>query len=180
MSTSPELPPALAALHEELGIPADYATDPYRPRYVEAEEVAEAGPNLLGRMQRLTPIALAAWHRMSRAAADEGITMLLVSGFRAIDYQADLIRNKLAAGQSLAEILEVVAAPGFSEHHTGRALDIASPGSRPLTEEFEDSDAFRWLEQRAGEFGFFMTYPRNNAFGFVFEPWHWCYQEVEV
>ena len=66
------------------------------------------------------------------------------------------------------------AAPGYSEHHTGCAVDIATPGSRPLTEEFEDSQAFRWLTDNAGKFGFSMSYPRNNPAGFIYEPWHWA------
>jgi D-alanyl-D-alanine carboxypeptidase len=125
-------------------------------------------------MQRLTPRTAREWTAMQSAAADEGVTLLIVSGFRSIDYQARLIRKKLNAGQSVSEILTVNAAPGHSEHHTGRAIDIATPGSRPLTEEFEDSAAFRWLEKNAAKYGFSMSYPRNNRAGFVYEPWHWA------
>jgi D-alanyl-D-alanine carboxypeptidase len=71
----------------------------------------------------------------------------------------------------------VNAAPGHSEHHTGRAVDIATPGSRPLTEEFEQTDAFRWLSSRAVEFGFSLTYPRDNPWGIAYEPWHWSLKD---
>ena len=161
-------------LHEQLGIPAGYGRERKLPCYAEASELVEVGPNLLGRMQRLTPDAAARWQQMVEAASRDGIRLLIVSGFRSLDYQATLIRNKLDAGQCLEEILAVNAAPGFSQHHTGTAVDIATPGSRPLTEEFEDSDAFAWLTERAGEFGFSMTYPRDNPYGFVYEPWHWA------
>jgi D-alanyl-D-alanine carboxypeptidase len=97
-----------------------------------------------------------------------------VSGFRSFDYQAELIRKKLASAQLIDDILKVNAAPGYSQHHTGEAVDIATPGSRPLTEEFEDSAAFGWLTEHGGEFGFSMTYPRGNPWGFVYEPWHWA------
>ena len=99
---------------------------------------------------------------------------MIVSGYRSIDYQARLIRKKINAGQSVSEILAVNAAPGHSEHHTGRAIDIATPGSRPLTEEFEGTEAFRWLTKYAAEYGFSMTYPRDNPGGFIYEPWHWA------
>jgi D-alanyl-D-alanine carboxypeptidase len=99
---------------------------------------------------------------------------MIVSGYRDFEYQASLIRKKLNAGQALGDILAVNAAPGFSEHHTGRAIDIASPGSRPLTEEFEASEAFAWLEQNAAIYGFSMSYPRDNPQGFIYEPWHWA------
>ncbi len=165
----------LRELHQELGIPPDHAETSGQPTFAEADELVEVGPNLVGRMQRLTPKAAAQWQAMARAAAEDGVQLLIVSGFRSFEYQAALIRNKLEAGQDIAHILTVNAAPGFSEHHTGRAVDIASPGSRPLTEEFEDSEAFAWLERRAGEFGFTMTYPPGNSHGIMYEPWHWCY-----
>ncbi len=167
--------PSIESLFEELGIAPDYGHNPFiRPRYAEAELVLEAGPNLLGRMQRLSPEALGAWDEMRVAAAGDNVMLLLVSGFRSIIYQADIIRNKLNQGQSISEILQVSAAPGYSQHHTGRALDIASPGTRPLTEEFETSPAFAWLSKNAEKYGFSMTYPQGNPAGFVFEPWHWA------
>jgi len=166
----------LRELHEELGIPEDYGLDGARPAFAEAEELVDVGPNIVGRKQRLAPAAATAWAAMQAAAAADGVTLLLVSGFRSIDYQARLFRKKINAGQSLGEILAVNAAPGFSEHHTGRAIDIATPGSRPLTEEFENADAFAWLSEHAGQFGFALSYPRNNEAGFVFEPWHWAFR----
>ena len=164
----------LRELHTELGIPEDYGHDGTRPEYAEASELVEVGPNLVGRMQCLTPEAAANWHAMQAAAAEDGVILLLVSGYRSIDYQARLIRKKINAGQSVTEILSVNAAPGHSEHHTGRAVDIATPGSRPLTEEFEGSAAFAWLSGHAAEYGFSMSYPRDNMAGFIYEPWHWA------
>jgi len=166
-------------LHRELGIPADYGQDHCLPYYAEATSLVEVGPNLVGRMQRLTSAAAARWQRMVETAGNDGIRLLMVSGFRSFEYQAQLIRNKLAAGQQIGEILLVNAAPGFSQHHTGGAVDIATPGSRPLTEEFEDSDAFAWLQDNAQGFGFSMTYPRGNPYGFIHEPWHWAAEPAE-
>ena len=163
----------LRDLHKELGIPADYGAGGGPPRFDEAEELIEVGQNLVGRMQRLAPEAARQWHTMVDAADQVGIQLLIVSGFRGIEYQAGLIRKKLEAGQLIEDILTVNTAPGHSEHHTGLAVDIATPGSRPLTEEFEDTNAFRWLQSRAIEFGFSMTYPRDNPWGILYEPWHW-------
>jgi len=164
----------LRELHTELGIPADYGLDGQKPVYDEAVELVDVGPNLVGRMQRLTPETAASWQEMLTAARVDGIALMIVSGFRDFEYQASLIRKKINAGQALNEILVVNAAPGFSEHHTGRAVDIASPGTRPLTEEFERSEAFAWLERNAADYGFSMTYPRDNPEGFIYEPWHWA------
>ncbi len=161
-------------LHQELGIPADYGSERNLPHYEETPDLIAVGPNLVGRMQQLAPKAAAKWQQMVEAAAGSGVRLLIVSGYRSYEYQAELILKKITAGQSIEEILKVSAAPGYSQHHSGMAVDIATPGSRPLTEEFETSDAFEWLTQHAAEYGFSMTYPRDNPYGFIFEPWHWA------
>ena len=147
------------------------------PMFEEAVELVEVGPNLVGRMQQLTSLAAERWSSMQASAMQDGIQLLLVSGFRSVDYQARLIRKKINAGQQIDEILSVNAAPGFSEHHTGQAIDIATPGSRPLTEEFEQTEAFAWLTKNAVNYGFSMTYPRDNPWGFIYEPWHWSLKD---
>ncbi|MGI9272763.1 MAG: M15 family metallopeptidase [Woeseiaceae bacterium] len=163
----------LRELHQELGIQADYGEATAQPIFDEAVDLVDVGPNLVGRMQRLTPAAAQQWAKMVKAAADDKILLLIVSGFRSYQYQADLIRSKIDAGQLISDILAVNTAPGFSQHHTGLAVDIATPGSRPLTEDFENTEAFHWLQTQAGRFGFSMTYPRDNPWGIIYEPWHW-------
>lgn len=163
----------------ELGIPADYGVDPPLPAYRDASRLEEVEPNILGRIERLAPATARDWRAMKAAAAADGVQLLLVSGFRSAEHQLALIRSKLERGMDIAAILRTNAAPGYSEHHTGKAVDIATPGSRPLTEEFENSDAFRWLERNAERFGFHMPYTRNNRYGIAYEPWHWSQIGVE-
>jgi D-alanyl-D-alanine carboxypeptidase len=163
----------------DLPIPPGYGRNPRRPRFKEAAALEEVEPNLVGTMQRLVPETAAAWREMKRSAAGAGVHLLLVSGFRSIRHQAEIIRRKLAAGQSIEAILAVNAAPGYSEHHTGRAVDIATPGTRPLTAEFDGSAAFQWLQANAATFGFRMPYGRDNRFGFEYEPWHWSQVETQ-
>lgn len=160
-------------LYTSLGIPPDYGTDPFIPRYEDAEELVEAGENFVAKPQFLTPATADAWQRMRRKAGEDDIDLLIVSGFRSIDHQVELIQNKLAAGHSIMSILKVNAAPGFSQHHSGMAIDITTPGIDPLSEEFEDTGAFHWLIENAYRFGFNMPYERGNRFGFIYEPWHW-------
>jgi D-alanyl-D-alanine carboxypeptidase len=169
---------ALLTLHAELGIPADYAAARGLASHVEAAEadLVEIGLNPDGRMVRLDRHAADAWSRMRAAAARDGLELIAVSGFRSIARQTEIIREKLAAGRAMPDILRTVAAPGFSEHHTGRALDIGCPGHVELDENFAETPAFRWLEQHAARFGFHLSYPRGNHNGIVYEPWHWCWQ----
>ncbi|WP_133499753.1 M15 family metallopeptidase [Cognatilysobacter terrigena] len=124
----------------------------------------------------LRPAAARAWRTMHDAALREGIVLEAISGYRSHDYQLGIFERKLARGQTVDEILTVNAAPGYSEHHAGRALDIASPGEPPAEESFELTPAFEWLTANAGAYGFVMSYPRDNPHGIVYEPWHWCHR----
>jgi D-alanyl-D-alanine carboxypeptidase len=145
--------------------------------FLEASELVSIGLDIQGREQKLTPAAAAAWTAMRSAAEKDEEILQLVSAFRSVDYQKQIIQRKLAAGQTWDQILRVSALPGCSEHHTGRTIDITTPNFEPLTEAFENSSAFQWLTGHASEFGFIMTYPRNNQFGIAYEPWHWTFSE---
>jgi D-alanyl-D-alanine carboxypeptidase len=112
---------------------------------------------------------------MREAARENQVTLEIVSAFRSADYQLGILRAKRERGLSIAEILRVSAAPGYSEHHSGRAVDLTTPGHAPLEEEFESSRAFAWLRKHAKRFGFALSYPRRNAHGIAYEPWHWCW-----
>jgi len=113
---------------------------------------------------------------MQKAASADNINIFICSAFRDYIYQANLIKKKLFNGIDINNITKILAAPGFSEHHTGCAIDIISPPMKELDDTFEKTDAFNWLTQNACLYNFSMTYPRNNPSGIMFEPWHWCFR----
>lgn len=172
-STTPSA--ELEEMFRSLGIPASYAGTCGLPLQQECTDLVDTELDVFGRQPRLDARAFAAWKAMKEAAARDGVVLQLVSAFRSITYQRDLILRKLARGDSITAILAVNAAPGYSEHHTGRALDIGTPGFTHLETEFERSAAFAWLTVHAGKFGFRMSFPRDNRHGVQYEPWHWCY-----
>lgn len=167
------------ALHGELGIPADYVEQCGLPLYPEPAQLVDTEADYYGRPQRLIPQAFQAWTAMKEAAAEAGVTLHLISAFRDVQYQCQLIRGKLEKGQAIEQILSVNAAPGFSEHHTGRAIDIGTNNCPALVEEFENTEAFQWLVEHAATFGFRLSYPRGNPHGIAFEPWHWCFEKSD-
>ncbi len=167
----------IQTLHRALGIAPDYRARSLLPLQRVPEKLVPTEPDCFGRPQQLTEAAFTAWTGMKNAAADAGVEIFLVSAWRSPQYQHDLIARKLARGHSIKRILAVNAAPGYSEHHTGRAIDIGAPGCEILTEEFETTSAFQWLSGHAGKFGFHMSYPRGDNRGIAYEPWHWCYRE---
>lgn len=166
---------SVTALLQELGIPTSAFAHRGLPFFYPPAElvVAAIGPD--DEEYLLIPEATKAWHRLSTAASKDGVDMHIVSAFRDLERQADIIRRKQRMGVTLERILVASAPPGYSEHHTGRAVDINAPGCRALEEDFEDTEAFRWLTRHAGSFGFSLSFPRANRYDYIFEPWHWCF-----
>ena len=170
----------VGATHAALGISENYIQQCLLPLCEEPPILVATELDYYERPQQLTPQALAAWQAMKQSAADQGVSLFLISAFRSLQYQQDLISRKLAKGISLEQILKVNAAPGFSEHHTGRAIDIGSDAATILQEAFEETTAFQWLMGNAGRFGFSLSYPRGNSHGIDYEPWHWCFSGARV
>lgn len=169
---------ALIAHTYSLGVPRNYSRAHRLRLQREPARLASIGFDIHGREQWLTPSAARAFAAMRDAAQHDGIELQVVSAFRSIEYQLGILERKLARGLSIDEILRVSAAPGYSEHHSGRALDLTTPGFAPLEEEFERSPAFAWLTRDAQRFGFALSYPRGNRHGISYEPWHWFWRKT--
>jgi D-alanyl-D-alanine carboxypeptidase len=170
----------LTPLLDALGISSDVLAGQRLPYCPVAQEVIIAEIEAQGRKHLLVPDAARAWQAMKLAAGEDGIVLEMVSGFRTIEDQTAIIREKLERNMPMKTILTLSAPPGYSEHHTGRAVDINTPGCEEREEPFEHTEAFRWLTQHAHRFGFSLSYPRGNALGFSYEPWHWCYQSANT
>ena len=175
------MPDSLAELHRQLGIPSEYGRVRGLNRQVEAElsELVAAGGSP-DRPIYLAQPAAQGWHDLRQTAFKTGLDLRLLSGFRSIARQMEILQGKLRSGQSLNAILRVNAAPGYSEHHIGRAVDIGCPGSPPFEESFSETPAFEWLMAHGPSFGFHLSYPRNNPHGLCYEPWHWLWRPEAV
>src|SRR5690606_37898327 len=172
----PTLP--VARLRERLGrlgLDDGYATRTGLALVPEPAWLALAGHDRYRRPLWLHADAARAWLQMQAGALRDGVVLEAISGYRSHDYQLGIFERKLARGQAVDEILQVNAAPGYSEHHGGRALDIGTPGEPPAEERFEATPAFAWLRDNAGAYGFTMSYPRGNPHGIAYEPWHWAH-----
>lgn len=148
------------------------------PLFEEACLLATAEIARNGRKFKLMPAAAVAWKKMKAAADRDGVEIYIVSAYRSVQHQAELISNKLEAGQPLEKVLQVIAPPGCSEHHTGKAVDVGTRGAQPLDPGFESTPAFAWLKAHAARFGFSLSFPPDNVYGYVYEPWHWCFAEA--
>ncbi|EMY33741.1 carboxypeptidase YodJ [Arthrobacter crystallopoietes BAB-32] len=118
--------------------------------------------------------AASAAEEMFAAAAADGVSMTVLSGFRSYDTQVSTYQHWVNVnGQAGAD--RVSARPGYSEHQTGLALDIGdASGSCNLAECFADTPAGSWAAENAHRFGFIIRYqPGQEAVtGYSPEPWH--------
>ena len=133
----------------------------------------------------LQTVACDAFLEMQKAAAADGVTVWMQSGYRSVSYQTKLYERKTQyyrdKGYDEATAKEKAAAivnpPGYSEHNCGLAADLNSPEHTGLDEGFENTAAFRWLCEHAAEYGFILRYPQGaeDATEITYEPWHWRY-----
>jgi hypothetical protein len=86
---------------------------------------------------------------MRAAAARDGVSIYIVSGFRTMEQQRYLYQLYLSGEGNLA------APPGYSNHQSGLALDLNT----------SDWGVYNWLARNASRFGFYRTVPS--------EDWHW-------
>ena len=137
----------------------------------------------------LQTVACDAFLSMQKAAAADGVTVWMQSGYRSVKYQTSLYERKtkyyLDKGYDNATAKEKAAAvvnpPGYSEHNCGLAADLNSPEHTGLDEGFEKTAAFRWLCEHAGDYGFILRYPKDaeDKTEIIYEPWHWRYVGAE-
>lgn len=126
-----------------------------------------------------------AFLEMQKAAAADGVSVWMQSGYRSVKYQTGLYERKTKyytdRGYDTATAKEMAAAvvnpPGYSEHNCGLAADLNSPEHTGLDEGFENTTAFRWLCEHAVEYGFILRYPKGaeDKTEITYEPWHWRY-----
>lgn len=124
-----------------------------------------------GKSYKLASIAHDAFIKMADAAKDDGVSLKIISAYRTNSFQANLYEKyKDRNGQTAADRFS--ARPGHSEHETGLAIDINDVSSA-----FENTEAFKWLQKHAHEYGFILRYPKNSEHitGYMYESWHYRY-----
>jgi len=109
--------------------------------------------------------------KMAEAAKKGGILLIADSGFRSVWFQKLIIQRRLEKGEKYEKLITFVAPPGYSQHHTGRAVDFVPSEAR-----FAHTDTFKWLKRNASKFGFYETYPEDSTGLVPWESWHWVYQ----
>ena len=114
---------------------------------------------------------------MMEDAARAGAPLQLGSAFRSVQYQADIVNRKKKSGQTDLQIYTMSAPAGYSEHHTGFAVDFS-----PINHGFATTPGFKWLLQNASRYGFKQTFNKNYVAKTKVseESWHWAWHGNEA
>ena len=102
-------------------------------------------------------------------AQEDGINLRVVSGYRSFDEQRGLKNAYSVQYGAGANVFS--ADQGYSEHQLGTTIDFTTAELGGLTG-FENTEAYAWLQKHAHNYGFVLSYPKDNAY-YIFEPWHW-------
>ena len=123
--------------------------------------------------------------KMLAAAAEDGVKIKIISGYRSDDYQQLLwekeISKEMGCGldynSAVAKVGRTLALPGCSEHSTGLAADLGTENSDDVQLDFYRTAAGKWLCGHAAKYGFILRYPRmkEHITGIDYEPWHYRY-----
>ena len=173
----------VAEIVRELRIPQSIITQKNSPLVLESKPdqlVNTIWRDSAGIIQ-LERQTAAEFSRMQQEAKRQGVQLTVLSGFRSISDQADIVRAKMNQGQKPDQIFSVSSVPGYSEHHSGKAIDVGSgrDSSTNMQVSFADTAEGKWLKANAGRFGFKLSYgdrdPNKNPGKYSFEPWHIVY-----
>lgn len=111
-------------------------------------------------------------------AADDGITLTIISGYRSFGTQAS-IKSGYSVVYGSGTANQFSADQGYSEHQLGTTVDFGTPGVGATTLEFQNTGAYQWLLDNAYKYGFVLSYPAGNAY-YIFEPWHWRFVSTDL
>ena len=127
-----------------------------------------------------------AYRDMCNAAAEDGVTIYAISGYRSYATQKRLYNNRVerakrenpdfTQAQAEAYAATHVARPGTSEHQSGLAIDFNS-----VETSFGNTEAGKWLKANAEDYGFILRYEKDkqNLTGVTWEPWHYRFVGVK-
>ena len=149
-----------------------YVSDTFTPiNLVPVEEYSK--PNMF-----LNEECKNAFIKMAREADVNGYKLRAISTYRTLEYQNNLYNNYVKKdGVENADTYS--AHPGYSEHHTGLAIDIDNESLS--YNNFENTREFTWMMENAHKYGFILRYPKDSTItGYIYEPWHYRYVGINV
>lgn len=114
-----------------------------------------------------------AFDKMAADANRDGIFFKVTHGYRTFEKQAELIK-KCIEKKGMKETMKIAAPVGFSEHHTGLAMDVSGMVKEDGTAVTENKDALKWIAENCYKYGFMIKNlkGKEHITGTSYEPWH--------
>jgi D-alanyl-D-alanine carboxypeptidase len=121
--------------------------------------------------------------KMFAAAAAAGAGQLQIqNSYRSYSVQVNTHNSLVASlGQAAADAQS--ARPGYSEHQTGLAVDVAAyPSKCDIAACFGQTPQGIWLAANSWQYGYILRYPADKTAitGYIYEPWHFRYVGVAL
>ena len=170
---------SLAACRKKSGI--DYLAlvnklNPLPEGWEDALEIVKV-TNSLGDDIEVEKKAYDAYLQLKDALAKEGVYIDLDSARRSIAAQQDIM-DRFIEKYGADYAAKTVATPGYSEHHTGLALDLylnIDGEDVYLNEDMvQYPEIWAKIHARLADYGFILRYPedKEHITGYGYEPWH--------
>ena len=150
------------------------------PEDWEEKVVLKESQNRYGETYLVEEKALESFYALQEELLEEGIIMELDSTYRSVEEQQQLWDEWMVEfGEDYVK--RYVAVPGYSEHHTGLAIDICieKDGVRinDNDEMIAEEEIFTKIHEHLAEHGFILRYLDGKEYitGYGYEPWHFRY-----
>ena len=124
--------------------------------------------------------AAEAYEKLRKELADEGVYIELDSTTRSVAEQQRLW-DEWTKEYGEEYVKKYVAVPGYSEHHTGLAIDIMiMKDGKEISDNDEmiaEREIFSKIHPKLAKYGFILRYleGRKDSTGYDYEPWHFRY-----
>jgi LAS superfamily LD-carboxypeptidase LdcB len=152
----------------------------YLPETFEPSGLTELSTWYAAPGRSLSAVGAEAFQKLCDAGRAVGVTFYATSAYRSYADQETIYNSYVSSmGQTTADLTS--ARPGFSEHQTGLAVDVAASNEDDV-EEFKDTNAFLWLSTNCTDYGWILRYPEGmeSITSYEYEPWHYRYVGVET
>ena len=123
--------------------------------------------------------AYSAYQEMKSDMQKENLNIRIISAYRSFSYQENLYNNYLK-NESREKVDTYSARAGYSEHHTGLAIDVDN--AKLDFNKFYLTNEFIWMNNNAYKYGFILRYPedKEEITGYSYEPWHYRYVGKDI
>lgn len=124
--------------------------------------------------------ALEQFYKLQSELLKEGIDIRLESTYRSVKEQQE-IWDEWTVEYGEEYVKTYVAVPGFSEHHTGLAIDVCLVIDGKIVNDNDEMiaqrDIFAKIHAKLAKYGFILRYleGKEDITGYGYEPWHFRY-----